>query len=194
MANSTKPFLILLEPHYGDALKYCHALCRDRNDAADLFQQSALRGMEKLGQLADGGKFKAWFFRIITTTFYRQTRQSWWKIFTPIKEEDDGVHNAAHLFDLEEAENDRCSLLFAALAQLKPKERAALLLFEVGDFSLEEIREIQEEATLSAVKSRLSRSREKLRLTILQLEHNNPGSLPKGDVNHEATQLISKYK
>jgi DNA-directed RNA polymerase specialized sigma24 family protein len=62
------------------------------------------------------------------------------------------------------------ALLLEALYSLTEKERAAILLFELGGFSLIEIQQIQGEKSLSAIKSRLSRTREKLRHKILQLE------------------------
>jgi DNA-directed RNA polymerase specialized sigma24 family protein len=46
-------------------------------------------------------------------------------------------------------------------------------LFELGGFSLTEIQQIQGEKSLSAIKSRLGRTREKLRHKILQLEQSN---------------------
>lgn len=59
-----------------------------------------------------------------------------------------------------------------ALSKLKEKEKIALLLFEIGGFSLEEIRIIQNEQSPSAIKSRLSRAREKLRKVINALDDN----------------------
>jgi ribose 1,5-bisphosphokinase PhnN len=47
------------------------------------------------------------------------------------------------------------------------------LLFELSQFSIEEIVEIQKEKSLSAVKSRLSRTREKLKKIILKLENSS---------------------
>jgi len=58
--------------------------------------------------------------------------------------------------------------LLAALAALSRKERAAVLLFELGGFSIEEIAAIQGERTLSSVKSRLSRARSRLRKLLLR--------------------------
>jgi RNA polymerase sigma factor (sigma-70 family) len=50
----------------------------------------------------------------------------------------------------------------AALATLAPPQREAIVLFELHGYSLEEIAEIQH-ASLSSVKSRLMRGRERLR-------------------------------
>jgi|GEM_PF-4268720 len=46
------------------------------------------------------------------------------------------------------------------------KEKESILLFELGGFSIEEIKDIQNEKSISSVKSRLSRSRKKLKIFI----------------------------
>ena len=60
-----------------------------------------------------------------------------------------------------------------ALQTLSERERAAILLFEIAGLSLEEVRHIQGEMSLSTIKSRLSRSRAKLRSYILAIENIN---------------------
>jgi len=60
--------------------------------------------------------------------------------------------------------------IYLALSQLKDSEKISLLLFEVGGFTIEEITEIQGERSQSAVKSRLSRVRKKLKRIIENLE------------------------
>ncbi|MEZ4821361.1 MAG: RNA polymerase sigma factor [Ignavibacteria bacterium] len=90
-------------------------------------------------------------------------------------------------------------MLEKALAELSPVERSALLLFELGGFSIEEIKEIQNEKSASAVKSRLSRARSKLKKYIVTEKsstnkNNNFNSEHKGDLNHETITLITEIK
>ena len=73
----------------------------------------------------------------------------------------------------EDTTSDKEGVLMEALDTLSEKERAAILLFELGGFSITEIMHIQGESSLSAIKSRLSRTREKLRQTITLLEQRN---------------------
>ena len=63
--------------------------------------------------------------------------------------------------------------IYLAISELKTKEKIALLLFEIGGFSIEEIRDIQSEKSISTVKSRLSRAREKLKKRITEIENNS---------------------
>ena len=82
----TALFTELLKPHYNDALKYSRALCASWSpgDAEDVLQQSFLLAMENFGGLKDTAKFRSWFFKIITTTFYSSIREHFWKKFLPL--------------------------------------------------------------------------------------------------------------
>lgn len=89
--------------------------------------------------------------------------------------------------------------LIIALSQIDIKERAAILLFEIGGFSIKEITVIQNEKSESAIKSRLSRTRVKLKEIMEKLESENPPpsnikSLKTSDLYHETSELINQYK
>ncbi len=139
MPETPDEFLRLLQPHYRDALQYCRALCHDAHDAQDLLQQSLVQALEKLPGLRDPTKFKSWYFKIITRTFYRQCRQKFWRRFLPLDpaaSPEIRPELPAVFLETDEPINERRSRLLHALAQLKPKERAALLLFELGNFAI----------------------------------------------------------
>ncbi|QNF34744.1 RNA polymerase sigma factor [Adhaeribacter swui] len=201
MPQTPDEFLNLLQPHYRSALQYCRALCREPNDAQDLLQQALVLALEKLPGLRDPTRFKAWFFQIITRAFYRQCRQKFWRCFLPLE-------STNHTFELEndqpdfpvifpgteEPTNERRTRLLEALAKLRPKERAALLLFELGDFTIADIAEIQEEKSLSAIKSRLSRTRQKLKDLILTAEKNKEKIInPTKEITHEIEKMAALF-
>jgi RNA polymerase sigma-70 factor (ECF subfamily) len=191
MPRSPEIFLSLLQPHYSDALRYCQALCKDRDDALDVLQHSFVLALEKIGELREEEKFKSWYFKIITRTFYSHQRTKFWLRFLPLNT----IKVASELPDLfeGETENARSQLLHHALSLLKPKERAAILLFEVGNFPLQQIAEIQGEKSVSAVKSRLTRTRQKLKEHILSLEEKNSTTQQKGDLADETQQLTASW-
>src|SRR5204862_181718 len=62
----------------------------------------------------------------------------------------------------------RAQRVARALAGLRPEQREAIVLHDIEGFSVEEVAEMQR-VTLSAVKSRLTRGREKLRRFYLRL-------------------------
>ena len=191
MPETPEQFLILLQPHYANALRYCRALCHEPNDAQDLLQQSLVQALEKLPNLRDPAKFKSWYFKIITRTFYNQCRKKFWRRFLPLDFSESKL-DFPPVFD--EPADDRRNCLLYALAQLKPKERAALLLFELGGFAVPDIVEIQEEKSESAIKSRLSRTRQKLKDLILAAEKNNlTTETYKGDLTDETEKLAAAF-
>lgn len=170
MYPETNKFLEFLKPEYNDALKYCKALCsrNSSGDAEDVFQQSLLKALENFDKLNDKSKFRSWFFTIITREFYNVLRKSFWKRFLRI--EDYEIAENIPEIPGDEFKDEKKEMLEKVLARLSDKERIAILLFETCGFSIEEIKEVQNEKSISAVKSRLSRTRKKLREYLLKLE------------------------
>ncbi|GAB5520524.1 MAG: hypothetical protein RhofKO_27750 [Rhodothermales bacterium] len=149
-------FADLLAPHYSDLVQYCQALAHRhaRVEAEDLLQDTLLRGLKTFGTLREAERFRPWLFQIATHTFASQARRTFWQRFVPLNSV---VHlPAIDTLGVFDANQER---LLAALHRLPKKQRIALLLFELGGFSLEEIRQIQGDRSLSAVKSRLARGR-----------------------------------
>ena len=200
MYRDTDIFLELLRPHYNDAVKYCRALTFriSIDDAEDLFQQSVLKGLENFSKLNEKEKFKSWFFKIITNEFINQTRKLFWKKFLPL-DENLNCSKMPEIFD-EIERNEKNNILYHALGKLNKKERTCILLFEIADFSIEDIKKIQNEKSLSAVKSRLSRARGKLKEQITKLEasqeirYKKTSSQNLGDLENETLKLISEFK
>jgi RNA polymerase sigma-70 factor (ECF subfamily) len=118
--------------------------------------------------LKEHSKFKSWFFKIITNCFYDVTRKHFWKHLISL-DNYEAKEQIPDLFDQFKM-NETRNLISIALGKLSDKERIAILLFEVEGFSIEEISELQNENSQSAVKSRLSRTRNKLKDIILKLE------------------------
>jgi RNA polymerase sigma-70 factor (ECF subfamily) len=200
MCRDTDLFLEHLRPYYNDAVKYCRALTYriSIDDAEDLFQQSVLKGLENFSKLNEKDKFKSWFFKIITNEFINQTRKSFWKRYLPLDEKIN--HSRLPEIFEEIAKTETNNILYKALGMLNKKERTCILLFELADFSIEEIKKIQGEMSLSAVKSRLSRARSKLKEYITELESTQEIRFTKtdtknlGDLENETLKLISEFK
>ena len=169
MRRTTDDLVALLEPHYNSALQYCRALYGNSKDAEDGLQDSIVSAIQHFKSLRDDSKFKSWFFTIITRTFYKSKRKQVGlkKLFIPLQESHGQFPEVYHENILAEREKT----MLAALDELSEKERTAILLFEIGGFSLEEIQKLQKEKSISAVKSRLSRTRMKLRNIINQMEN-----------------------
>jgi len=200
MKVDSAKFSRLLQPHYNDALKYSRALCAtwSADDAEDVLQQSFLLALENFSSLKDHSKFRSWFFKIITTTFYSSIRKHFWKKFLPSDGATSNVHKIPDVFNRAEQTENRM-IINSALAGISAKERSAILLYELGNFSIEEITAIQGEKSISAVKSRLSRARTKLRNLIEKEEKflsRNEDSLWElnGDLENETIKLITEIR
>lgn len=206
--RDTEKFLELLEPAYSDAVKYCRALCSNlsADDAEDVLQQALLKALENFESLNDRDKFRSWFFKIITRVFYTHLRRHFWRRFLPL-ETHPGIGEMPEVHELIERNEDTITLM-KALSKLSAKERSAVLLYEIAGFSIGEITSVQNDNSLSAVKSRLSRARRKLRKYISGIEQTVSPDISKnsstnimelnnryeGDLENETIKLVAQIK
>lgn len=197
---STNQFIEAFQPHYDDALRFCRALCARWSpaDAEDVLQQALLQALKHYSALKDPSKFRPWLFQIITRTFHSSVRKYFWKKFLPVENVTDFPEMPEVYYRAEANENKL--ILREALSKLSAKERAAILLFEIAGFSIEEIASIQNEKSLSTVKSRLSRARKRLKAYIVNRENqplklkNRSSSKMIGDIDHETLKLVAEIK
>lgn len=198
---SGSEFTDLLNPHYNDAVNYCRALCSGstKAEAEDVMQQALIKAFEHADALQDEEKFRSWFFQILTRCFYDSVRKPFWSRFASLDAEDG--QTAFQIYEDDFFEDNQ--LLIGGLSKLSKKERTAILLFEIGGFSIREITTIQKENSESAIKSRLSRTRDKLKEFMEQADQEkrcNPRvlksqrSLKTNDLYHETTKIINKIK
>jgi RNA polymerase sigma-70 factor (ECF subfamily) len=160
------PFADALHPHYEDALRYSRALCARSSaaDAEDVFQDALLNALRKYESLQEQGKFRPWLFTIITRSFQTHVRRSFWRKFVPLSAPE-AERALPTLYSRDPDVEDRL-LIQGALAHLNTGDRTAILLHEVGGFSVGEIASMCGYRSLSAVKSRLSRARRRLRAAL----------------------------
>lgn len=161
-SRNSDAFLAALRPHYDDALRYSRALCArwSPGEAEDVFQTALLRALEKYHTLNSPEAFRSWFFRILTRTFYSAVRRHAVRRVLPLPSDDDAESLGLYA---EGPEPGEVTDVLAVLGRLRSKERAALLLYELAGFSIQEVAEIQGDRSASAVKSRLSRARARAR-------------------------------
>ena len=162
-AQRNTRFQALLEPIHAEARGYARRLCRSDAEGDDLFQEAVLRSLTHLEELRDDAKFRFWFFRILTTVHHARARRSFWKrLVTLGMGNESGPEPVGEDGSAWEDERFRAARARRALALLPPAQREAVVLLEVEGFSLDEIAGLQG-ATVTAVKTRVSRAREALR-------------------------------
>lgn len=149
-------FLAEYEKCHTDLSRFCHSMTGHAESAKDLISETVLAAMESFEKLRDRKAFKFYLFGIASRIHKRSFRHLKFQ----------GIYNAdtAELVpdhhSNAEASTD-LSLLHAALQHLAEEQRETIVLFEINGFKLEEIAEMHK-ASLSAVKLRLSRGRERL--------------------------------
>jgi RNA polymerase sigma factor (sigma-70 family) len=155
----------LLDPVHDQAVLFARRIARSSSDGDDLFQESLLRAAIKLPGLRERDRFRPWLYQIIVSVHRSRARRGFWRrLVSSSAPEVASAVAAAVGEDGARAAEERAGADRAAraLAVLPPVQREAIVLFELEEHSIEEIAEIQR-ASISSVKSRLSRGRERLR-------------------------------
>jgi RNA polymerase sigma factor (sigma-70 family) len=106
-----------------------------------VLHEALLRALRSYDHLRDSSRFRPWLFQIITRTFQSAARRAYWKRFIPITSAD-AVDRIPAVFSRPEWNTERLQL-WDTLGCLSARERAAVLLFEIGGFHLDEIAAIQ---------------------------------------------------
>ncbi|MDP4200426.1 MAG: sigma-70 family RNA polymerase sigma factor [Bacteroidota bacterium] len=156
-------FMACLTPCLARLSRFCHALTKDGVDdrsstenGRDLLSDAILLAYENFDTLRAPEAFTSYIFITARRLYYRrERRKKIWGVFGSDAEQiiDDRTTAPDVRLDLE--------ALDRALAQLPEKQREAVILFEISELSLKEICKIQG-GSLSGVKSRIVRGREKL--------------------------------
>lgn len=138
--------------------RFLVALCCGNSALADdIAQEAYLKAYLSCEQIEDNAKFRAWLFRIGYNAFLDHKSST--RIFEDVEQARaaESAAKADSQFEYQE--------LYLALNSLPPKERTAILLFYMEDYSIKEIAGIVE-ASQGAVKQYLSRGRAHLRSLI----------------------------
>lgn len=158
--NKQNKFIEVFEAERAPLWRFAYAMTRDREEAKDLVAEAVLKTYESFEKIRDTKALRSYLF---TTTSRIYKRKKWRRrLFGD--------------FDAEKAENRYVAsetpeinadvqALYWALDKLPFKYKQAIIMFEISGFSIEEISQVQGD-TISAVKSRLKRGREKLAKTL----------------------------
>lgn len=137
--------------------------CGNKDDADDLAQEALIKAYLSLDSFRDEGRFKAWLCKIAYNTFISS------KVRKFESSRIASIDEAAGIADNSLAPDRKYKYqeLYAALGRMKPKERTALVLFYMNDYSVKEISMVVESSE-AAVRQQLTRGREHLKKYITQ--------------------------
>jgi RNA polymerase sigma-70 factor (ECF subfamily) len=166
LRESWQRYLDLLNPIRPDLYRYCRRLTGCVWDAEDLVQETLVRAFATLGKAHPGvGHPRAYLLRTATNAWIDTLRRRGGELLEDVEIETSPASQPAP-GALREAG--------AALIQrLSPQERAALVLKEVFELSLEEAADVLQ-TTPGAVKSALYRARGRLSEPAAALLHRAP--------------------
>ena len=154
------------------AYGYAYRLTGERADAEDLVQEAALLAFRGAAGFQAGTNFKAWFFRIVTTTFWGRHRQQKRRPQTVELEDSPDLYLLARSAEsgLPITGDDPASQLIDTLGTERVAHAIAMLpeefavvctLYFMEDFSYQEIADVLD-VPVGTVRSRLHRGRKML--------------------------------
>jgi RNA polymerase sigma-70 factor (ECF subfamily) len=145
-------FLDTYEPLRPELYRYCRHLTRSPWDAEDLAQDTLTRAFVTLGQLGDTPENpRAWLFRVASNLWIDRVRRR--RPEVALQGEAAGPSAGDPIVSREAAGT--------LLGQLSPQERAAIVLKDVFELSLDEVADVLS-TTAGSVKAALHRGRGKL--------------------------------
>lgn len=133
----------------------------DRAD--DLVQETLMKAWAAHASFAEGSNLRAWLFTIMRNTYFSQYRKARREV-----QDTDGEAAARLVSHPEQQGHLDLADFHAALEQLSPDQREALILIGASGFSYEEAAEICG-CAVGTVKSRVNRARQRL-MQILSVE------------------------
>lgn len=179
--------------------QYSFLMCGQREDAEEVAQETLLKVFEKVDQLREPERVKAWVFQIAKNACLMMRRKS---IFAPQEELSlDGpapqVSDAHALPDTEVLRRELHDQLRSAIRALPPNYRAVFLLRDVEELSTAETAQILD-LSIDTVKIRLHRARRMLRESLGDLRRpakalviaEQPGPLDR----RTREQMLARYR
>lgn len=152
---------------FPDLVRYSRAMAGSKDDGDDVLQDALLKAWRSIDSLRDPIVLKPWLLRIIRNTMVSRTRTARFKRWVGL--ESVASHAQPSGLPFEDRE-----LVRLALGKLPTAQREAVVMFEVLGMTVDEIATHQQ-ASRSAVKSRLSRGRKRLRHEVEALNHEEKG-------------------
>jgi RNA polymerase sigma-70 factor (ECF subfamily) len=171
LAGKPGAFDRFVETYRPKIFQYTYLMCGEREDAEEVAQETLLKVFEKLSQLREPERMKAWVFRIARNACYMKRRRS---TFAPTRELSldellpsfggDGDKRRLEIADWSSLPDDQAiqgqlqSMLRQSVEQLPDIYRSVILLRDFEELSTQEAAEVLE-VTEDTIKTRLHRAR-----------------------------------
>jgi RNA polymerase sigma-70 factor (ECF subfamily) len=138
-AGERAAFGVLVERYAPQARRVARAVLGDSDEADDAAQDGFLSALVKLSQYDARRPFGPWLMRIVANAATDRRRRRQVRRVEPL---DPGLVGGGPRPDTEAVRSELGERLRAALAELPPRRRAAVVLFDVEGYSHAEIAEM----------------------------------------------------
>jgi RNA polymerase sigma-70 factor, ECF subfamily len=171
--DKAEGFLEMLHPLQQPLEVYARRLLGDCSMVEDVLQGAVMKAFAQFDHFEPGTNFRAWLFRFVTWEAFNCNRKMQpesvgeYPADPPDASWDSRDWSALVLSDPDAVMEHLEDVLVEALGRLAPRERAALLLRAVGEFSYHQIHEILA-IPVGSVVGYLSRARQKLRRSLAE--------------------------
>jgi len=135
-AGERAAFGVLVERYAPQARRVARAVLGDPDEADDAAQDGFLSALVKLGQYDARRPFGPWLMRIVANAATDRRRRRQVRRVEPL---DPGLVGGGPRPDADAVRNELGERLRAALAELPPRRRTAVVLFDVEGYSHAEI-------------------------------------------------------
>jgi RNA polymerase sigma-70 factor (ECF subfamily) len=169
LGGNTEAFSELVHRYHDRCTRLALHIVGNPDDAADAVQEAFLRAYRHLGSYQERDKFSAWMLRILVNQCRTGlTRSRKHDTALPLSE-----HDAMALSTSGVAVTDHAALrdeLAAALSQLVPDQREALVLRFSDDLTFDEMAAVTG-VGVSALKMRVQRACQRMRALLTEASH-----------------------
>ncbi len=170
--DNESSFEELVMPHVNNLYRLAYHYCGQQSDAEDLVQELLLKLIHRLDEMQKVEKLRPWLAKALYHLFIDRIRKQQRRPEVSLQPDQletlqspsDGGHSAEKLVLINNIEQ--------ALAQLKHEQRLLVVMHDIENYTLAELATIMD-APVGTLKSRLHRSRAKLR-EILSADGTNP--------------------
>ncbi|MGN7478156.1 RNA polymerase sigma factor [Solibacillus silvestris] len=152
MNTQTEEIETMILSHYDKLYKYCYSILRNVEDAEDAVQDVFLKVI-KSGNLSAIDNLNAWLYKIAYFHCINKLKRRRILSFVPFIESENPMVKAENAMD-EQLQN--------ILSQLKPEERALIVLRIIENYSFEEIAAIMDK-TAPTIRKRYERLKGKIK-------------------------------
>ena len=149
---------LYIEKYHGTIFRLAYGYLKNSHDAEEIVQEAFLKLYLSENHFERDENVKAWLIRVSINLCKDKLKSFWFK-------------NRSELDMDIPAENEEESALLEIINGLKPEYRAIILLFYFEDYSIKDISQMLG-ISPTAVTTRLSRARKKLKNMLLEEDNN----------------------